>query len=86
MIPVMHGRIELPKNNVHQVRATDPQKLSIYGIQILLIYGIRTEHPRQRSAKPCVTINDFLFLKPPSMVVILPPIIIPRTGPVDIIP
>ena len=40
MIPVIHGRTDVPKNNVHQVRATEPQKLSIYGIQRLLIYGI----------------------------------------------
>ena len=40
IIPVMHGSTELPNNKVNQVRTTDPQKLSIYGIQKLLIYGI----------------------------------------------
>ena len=70
----MHGSMEAPKNKRNQRRTTHAQKL--------LTYGIGAEHPRQIRQKIYVIINDFLLLKPPSLVVILPPIIIPKTGPV----
>ena len=74
MIPVMHGSIDAPKNKRNQRRITQAQKLSTY--------GIGAEHPRQIRQKSYVTYNDFLLLNPPSFVVILPPTIIPKTGPV----
>ncbi len=70
----MHGSIEAPKNKRNQSKITQAQKLSTY--------GIGAEHPRQIRQKHYVTIKDFLLLKPPNLVVILPPTIIPKTGPV----
>lgn len=70
----MHGSIEAPKNKRNQRRTTQIQKL--------LTYGSGAEHPRQIRQKHYVTIKDFLLLKPPSLVVILPPTMIPKTGPV----